>query len=47
MIMARINLLTLEHEIKCIAGVIEVGLFTKHADVYYKIMKDNKIEVIK
>jgi len=41
------KLVELEHEIKCIAGVIEVGLFTKHADVYYKIMKDNKIEVIK
>ena len=41
------KLVELEHEIKCIAGVIEVGLFTKHANVYYKIMKDNKIEIIR
>ncbi len=41
------GLVELEHKMKCIAGVIEVGLFTKHADVYYKIMKDNRIEIIK
>ncbi len=41
------KLVELEHEIKCIAGVIEVGLFTKHANVYYKIMKNNDIEIIK
>lgn len=40
------GLAELEHEIRCIAGVIEVGLFTRHADVYYKI-KDDGIEVIK
>ncbi len=41
------ELVELEHEMKCIAGVIEVGLFTKHANVYYKIMKDDRIEIIK
>lgn len=41
------KLVELEHAMKCVAGVIEVGLFTKHADIYYKIMKNDKIEIIK
>jgi ribose 5-phosphate isomerase A len=36
----------LESDMKCIAGVIETGLFTKHANIYYRIMKDGSTEVI-
>ena len=35
-----------EMEIKNIPGVIEVGLFTKHACSYYKITGDNDFELI-
>jgi ribose 5-phosphate isomerase A len=35
-----------EAEIKNIAGVIEVGLFTKHANVYYKAKEDGTFEAI-
>ncbi|HJU35430.1 MAG TPA: ribose-5-phosphate isomerase RpiA [Nitrososphaera sp.] len=36
-----------EVEIKNIAGVIEVGLFTKEANVYYKAKEDGTFETIK
>ena len=35
-----------EVELKCIAGVLEVGLFTRRADVYYKAKTDGTFEVI-
>lgn len=36
-----------EIELKCIAGVIEVGLFTTHrADIYYKAKNDGTFETI-
>jgi ribose 5-phosphate isomerase A len=35
-----------ETELKCIAGVLEVGLFTRRADVYYKAKIDGTFEVI-
>ena len=35
-----------EVELKKIAGVIEVGLFTKHANVYYKANEDDSFETI-
>jgi ribose 5-phosphate isomerase A len=35
-----------EIELKNIAGVIEVGLFTKHANVYYKAKEDGSFETI-
>lgn len=35
-----------EIELKGIAGVIEVGLFTRHADAYYKAQGDGTFEVI-
>ena len=35
-----------EVELKCIAGVLEVGLFTRRADVYYKAKADGAFEVI-
>ncbi|MDP9462531.1 MAG: ribose 5-phosphate isomerase A [Thermoproteota archaeon] len=35
-----------EVELKNIAGVIEVGLFTKHANVYYKAKEDGSFETI-
>ena len=36
-----------EVELKSIAGVVEVGLFTKHAEVYYyKAKEDNSFEII-
>jgi ribose 5-phosphate isomerase A len=35
-----------EVEIKNIAGVIEVGLFTKHAKLYYKAKEDGSFETI-
>jgi len=40
------GLSNLENHMKCIAGVIETGLFTKHANIYYRIMKDGSTEVI-
>jgi ribose 5-phosphate isomerase A len=36
-----------EVELKNIAGVIEVGLFTKHANAYYKAKEDGSFETIK
>jgi ribose 5-phosphate isomerase A len=36
----------LEAELKTIAGVLEVGLFTRRADVYYKAKADGTFEVI-
>jgi ribose 5-phosphate isomerase A len=35
-----------EAELKGIAGVLEVGLFTRRADVYYKAKSDGTFEVI-
>lgn len=35
-----------EVEIRNIAGVMEVGLFTKHANVYYKAKEDGTFETI-
>lgn len=35
-----------EVELKNIAGVIEVGLFTKHANAYYKAKEDGSFETI-
>jgi ribose 5-phosphate isomerase A len=35
-----------EVELKSIAGVLEVGLFTKHANVYYKANQDGSFEKI-
>ena len=36
----------MELELKNIAGVMEVGLFSKHADKYYKAKKDGAVEVL-
>jgi ribose 5-phosphate isomerase A len=36
----------MEMELKSIAGVVEVGLFTRKADVYYKAKQDGTFEVI-
>lgn len=36
----------LEARLKNIAGVIEVGLFTRHADFYYKAKNDGSFEVV-
>jgi ribose 5-phosphate isomerase A len=33
-------------ELKSIAGVLEVGLFTRHANVYYKANQDGSFEKI-
>lgn len=35
-----------EIELKSIAGVVEVGLFSRRADVYYKAQKDGTFEVV-
>jgi ribose 5-phosphate isomerase A len=35
-----------ELELKNIAGVVEVGLFTKHANAYYKAKEDGSFETI-
>jgi ribose 5-phosphate isomerase A len=35
-----------ENEIKNIPGVIEVGLFTRRADAYYKSNTDGSFEII-
>lgn len=35
-----------EVELKSIAGVVEVGLFTKHANAYYKAKEDGSFETI-
>ena len=36
-----------EVELKNIAGVVEVGIFTRHADAYYKAQEDGSFEAIK
>jgi ribose 5-phosphate isomerase len=36
----------MEREVKNIAGVMEVGLFTKHAAKYYKAKKNGSVEVL-
>ncbi|HYZ50759.1 MAG TPA: ribose-5-phosphate isomerase A, partial [Nitrososphaeraceae archaeon] len=36
-----------ESELKSIPGVLEVGLFTRRADVYYKAMHNGSFEIIK
>lgn len=41
------NLKETERDIKNIPGVIEVGLFTDHADSYYKITGENDFELVK
>ncbi|HZA71152.1 MAG TPA: ribose-5-phosphate isomerase A [Nitrososphaeraceae archaeon] len=35
-----------EVELKSIPGVVEVGIFTRHADVYYKANTDGAFETI-
>jgi ribose 5-phosphate isomerase A len=35
-----------EIELKSIAGVLEVGLFTRHADIYYNAKEDGSFEEI-
>jgi ribose 5-phosphate isomerase A len=35
-----------ELELKNIAGVVEVGLFTKHANAYYKAKEDGSFETV-
>jgi ribose 5-phosphate isomerase A len=35
-----------ESQVKSIPGVIEVGLFTRHADVYYKANRDGSFKII-
>jgi ribose 5-phosphate isomerase A len=40
------NIKEKEKELKNIAGVLEVGLFTKHADVYYKAKENGAFENI-
>ncbi|MBE43838.1 MAG: ribose-5-phosphate isomerase [Thaumarchaeota archaeon] len=37
---------SIEREVKNIAGVMEVGLFTKHASRYYKARKNGNVEVL-
>lgn len=37
----------METRLKDISGIVEVGLFTKHADTYYKAMDDGSFEIIK
>ncbi len=37
---------SLEQRLKCIPGVVEVGLFSKVADVYYKAISDGNFEII-
>jgi ribose 5-phosphate isomerase A len=36
----------MEVELKNIAGVLEVGLFTRRADIYYKAKNDGSFETI-
>ncbi len=37
---------SLEQRLKCIPGVVEVGLFSKVADIYYKAISDGNFEII-
>ncbi|HEX9317408.1 MAG TPA: ribose 5-phosphate isomerase A [Nitrososphaeraceae archaeon] len=41
------NIRDKEVELKSIPGIVEVGLFTRHADVYYKANTDGTFEIIK
>jgi len=41
------NIRKKEIELKSIPGIIEVGLFTRRADVYYKANSDGTFEIIK
>jgi ribose 5-phosphate isomerase A len=36
----------MEVELKTIAGVLEAGLFTRRADIYYKAKNDGSFETI-
>jgi ribose 5-phosphate isomerase A len=36
----------MELELKNIAGVLEVGFFTRRADIYYKAKNDGSFEII-
>lgn len=40
------NIRNKEIELKTIPGIIEVGLFTRRADVYYKANSDGTFEII-
>lgn len=40
------DVISMEREVKNIAGVMEVGLFTKHAAKYYKAKKNGSVEVL-
>jgi len=40
------DVVNIEREVKNIAGVMEVGLFTKHATKYYKAKKSGGVEVL-
>lgn len=40
------DVVKLEFELKNIAGVMEVGLFSKHANQYYKAKKDGSVAVL-
>jgi ribose 5-phosphate isomerase A len=40
------SIIETERDLKNIPGVIEVGLFTSHADTYYKIKNENQFECI-
>jgi ribose 5-phosphate isomerase A len=35
-----------EVELKSIPGIVEIGLFTRHANVYYKAKTDGSFEII-
>jgi ribose 5-phosphate isomerase A len=41
------NIRKKEVELKTIPGIVEVGLFTRRADVYYKANNDGTFETIK
>lgn len=41
------NIKETERDLKNIPGVIEVGLFTNHADSYYKIHSEKDFELIR
>ena len=41
------NIRKKEVELKNIPGIVEVGLFTRYADVYYKANSDGTFETVK
>jgi ribose 5-phosphate isomerase A len=43
---SKANTRSKEIELKNIAGVVEVGLFTRQANVYYKAKEDSTFEAI-